>query len=116
LLTLHSCPHSIFLFTPYALMLLLLQSIVNNASLLQDWTPSFRTSEVRQTENMDSSDYESLHMETIAAAQYVNLLIAAQCDYFVGTLASNWDRVINELRLTNGRLRFPYMSLKNDEW
>eukprot|EP00850_Spirogloea_muscicola_P016746 SM000138S00053 [mRNA] locus=s138:265309:267479:- [translate_table: standard] len=34
---------------------------------------------------------------------FANLLIASKCDYFVGVLGSNWNRLINDLRLTNGR-------------
>ncbi|CAI5474524.1 unnamed protein product [Closterium sp. Yama58-4] len=38
------------------------------------------------------------------AVSFASVLIAAQCDYFVGSLGSNWSRLMNELRSTNGRL------------
>eukprot|EP00850_Spirogloea_muscicola_P020327 SM000212S06920 [mRNA] locus=s212:186294:189231:- [translate_table: standard] len=42
---------------------------------------------------------------------FVNLLVQSQADYFVGTLGSNWDRLVDELRKTNGRLRSGFIAL-----
>eukprot|EP00850_Spirogloea_muscicola_P002021 SM000007S20981 [mRNA] locus=s7:1351746:1354605:+ [translate_table: standard] len=42
---------------------------------------------------------------------FVNLLVQSQADYFVGTLGSNWDRLVDELRKTNGRLRAGFIAL-----
>eukprot|EP00271_Cylindrocystis_brebissonii_P005587 TRINITY_DN17707_c0_g1_i1.p1 TRINITY_DN17707_c0_g1~~TRINITY_DN17707_c0_g1_i1.p1 ORF type:complete len:557 (+),score=81.92 TRINITY_DN17707_c0_g1_i1:371-2041(+) len=47
---------------------------------------------------------------------FINLEIAAQCDYFIGTLGSNWDRLINALRKTNGRLNRGYLSFNTGMW
>ena len=54
--------------------------------------------------------------QTLLDASFANLLISAECDYFVGTLGSNWNRLINELRLTNGRFKAGYISLNYGEW
>lgn len=49
-------------------------------------------------------------LETLVGISFVNLIISSQCDYFVGPLGSNWNRIINELRLTNGRLKAGYLT------
>eukprot|EP00271_Cylindrocystis_brebissonii_P018007 TRINITY_DN4922_c0_g2_i3.p1 TRINITY_DN4922_c0_g2~~TRINITY_DN4922_c0_g2_i3.p1 ORF type:complete len:628 (-),score=73.73 TRINITY_DN4922_c0_g2_i3:35-1918(-) len=47
---------------------------------------------------------------------FVDLMIASECDYFIGALGSNWARVLNELRLTSGKLRAGFFAVNNDEW
>ncbi len=42
---------------------------------------------------------------------FVNLLVQQECDFFIGTLGSSWDRLINGLRKTNGKLNSGYVSL-----
>lgn len=42
---------------------------------------------------------------------FVNLYLAADADYFVGVLGSNWNRLIDELRKTNGKLKAGYIAL-----
>jgi len=40
-------------------------------------------------------DYEAaIGLETHVGRSFANLMIAAQCDMFVGVLASNWNRLI----------------------
>jgi hypothetical protein len=46
---------------------------------------------------------------------FANLLIASRADYFVGVLGSNWNRLIDELRKTNGRLKAGYIALNYDQ-
>lgn len=42
---------------------------------------------------------------------FVNLMLSAEADYFVGALGSNWNRLIDELRKTlMGRLRAGHIS------
>ena len=55
-------------------------------------------------------------MEQEVSSSFANLIIASQCDFFVGVLGSNWNRLINELRLTGGKKRASYMALNNGEW
>ncbi|GBG67894.1 hypothetical protein CBR_g1013 [Chara braunii] len=45
-----------------------------------------------------------------------NLVIASEADYFVGALASNWCRLIDELRKTNGRFSRRYVGINYDQW
>eukprot|EP01063_Lacrimia_lanifica_P017553 TRINITY_DN2460_c0_g2_i1.p1 TRINITY_DN2460_c0_g2~~TRINITY_DN2460_c0_g2_i1.p1 ORF type:complete len:554 (+),score=143.54 TRINITY_DN2460_c0_g2_i1:88-1749(+) len=50
----------------------------------------------------------------LAEISFVNLLISEQlCTHWVGTDQSNWNRMINELRLTNGKLYNPYHRLNS---
>ncbi|CAI5466398.1 unnamed protein product [Closterium sp. Yama58-4] len=50
------------------------------------------------------------------AVSFASVLIAAQCDYFVGSLGSNWSRLMNELRSTNGRLGAGFIADNVEEW
>ena len=40
--------------------------------------------------------------ETEFLYSFANLLVSVQADYFVGTLSSNWCRLVNELQRTRG--------------
>ncbi|GJP29117.1 hypothetical protein CLOM_g11305 [Closterium sp. NIES-68] len=94
-----------------------MQTVVDEAvSRFQDWIFLF-TKVQRQTGNKFFYSYEqSAGPGAVTAASFVNLLVASQCDFFIGALASNWNRLINELRLTNGRYRSGYLALNHAEW
>lgn len=98
-------------------LLALLQPVLEELTEYPDWEFLY-THEARQgKEGQKSFEYEKdIGMEAASGSNYVNVIIGSQCDVFIGTLASNWDRVINELRLTNGRLHALYLTLNNDEW
>ena len=49
-------------------------------------------------------------------ASFTNLFIGADCDYFIGTLASNWDRMIDEFRKTSIDPERKYIPLNNGQW
>ena len=38
----------------------------------------------------------------------LNLEFAIKCDAYIGTLASNWCRLVDELRATVGKIFLPY--------
>eukprot|EP00850_Spirogloea_muscicola_P001267 SM000004S15137 [mRNA] locus=s4:1424409:1426561:- [translate_table: standard] len=66
--------------------------------------------------NVSMMEYETMGGLALMTGQaFANLLIASECDYFVGVLGSNWNRLINELRLTNGRQLNGYIALNNRE-
>ncbi|CAI5461172.1 unnamed protein product [Closterium sp. Yama58-4] len=100
----------------YAWLSTEMQSVVDQSSRFTDWT--FFYSEVpRQGAGTRMSDYtEKFGLARTVGISFANLLIASECDDFVGVLASNWNRMINELKNTNGRLYSGYASLNNDEW
>lgn len=92
------------------------QTVIDDAGRYKDWTFLY-TKIKRQVGSTAFNTYEKdAGLEQITGSSFVNLLIASQCDYFVGTLGSNWNRLINELRLTSGRLQASYMTLNNNEW
>ncbi|CAI5984701.1 unnamed protein product [Closterium sp. NIES-65] len=57
----------------------------------------------------------SLHRMWISTdtqeSSLVNLMLAAECDYSVTTLDSNWNRVIHSMRITGGRANSPAPSV-----
>ncbi|CAI5934699.1 unnamed protein product [Closterium sp. NIES-64] len=61
----------------------------------------------------DTRAYEFMQDVAVSLA---SVLIAAECDYFVGSLESNWSRLINELRSTNGRLYAGFIALNIGLW
>lgn len=48
-------------------------------------------------------------------ASLINLLISQQCNGFLFTLKSNWERIANMLRVTSGRLHHPFIALNQGE-
>lgn len=51
----------------------------------------------------------------ITDQSFVNLVIAAECEYFVGVAGSNWNRLIDELRRTSGKRRNALIALNMGE-
>ncbi|CAI5960629.1 unnamed protein product [Closterium sp. NIES-64] len=93
------------------------QSVVEEAKEQhRDWTFLF-TQNPRQEGTMTMHEYEAaVGADVLVGLSFVNLIIASQCDYFVGTLGSNWNRLIDELRCTNGRLFSGYLALNHGQW
>ncbi|GJP48904.1 hypothetical protein CLOM_g13609 [Closterium sp. NIES-68] len=93
-----------------------MQSVVRRSSRFGNW--NFFYSKLPRQEGKETMSNYLWHtgMARVVGASFANLLLSSECDYFVGVLASNWNRLINELRLTNGRLFASYISLNNDEW
>ncbi|CAI5494304.1 unnamed protein product [Closterium sp. Naga37s-1] len=74
----------------------------------------FYSSNARQQEAVGGlREYEWAQSVAVSLA---SVLIAAQCDYFVGSLGSNWSRLMNELRSTNGRLGAGFIADNVEEW
>ena len=88
--------------------------VVEESKEYRDWR-FYYTKNKRQFGNTPMIVYESMNMKEIVEISLANLLIAAQCDYFIGSLGSNWNRLINELRLTNGRMKAGYLGLNMAE-
>ena len=93
------------------------QTVINEAKEhYKEWR-FFYTDNVRQVGGTMMAIYEkSVGKQVLVEKSLANLLTSAECDYFVGTLGSNWNRLINELRLTNGRLRAGYVTLNMGEY
>ena len=92
------------------------QDVINAAKNFKDWTFLF-LSLPRQKVPASMAAYTcQAGKGVLVGGSFVNLLISSECDYFVGTLGSNWNRLINELRSTNGRLYAGYLALNNAEF
>lgn len=93
------------------------QSVIDQTELFPDWT--FLYTRLKRQSAQDESSFEYMKeagLEVEIGSSFANLMIASEADYFVGVLGSNWNRLLNELRLTNGRLRTKYFALNFDEW
>ncbi|CAI7883953.1 unnamed protein product [Closterium sp. NIES-54] len=89
------------------------QANVDRAADQPSWT-FFYSSNARQQDAAGSlRQYER---DQSVAVSFASVLIAAQCDYFVGSLGSNWSRLMNELRSTNGRLLAGFVAVNFGEW
>ncbi|GBG64901.1 hypothetical protein CBR_g48367 [Chara braunii] len=62
-------------------------------------------------------DSETAHADfEVVETSFANLLISSEADYFIGVLGSNWARMVNEMRMTNGRLSRKYITVNYGEW
>lgn len=98
------------------LLCLLCQPVINELKEYPDWRVLY-TENPRVTTSKSMAEFErEVGPQSLLETSLVNLMISAQCDYFVGTLKSHWSRLINELRLTNGRVNAGYIALRFGEW
>ncbi|CAI7895728.1 unnamed protein product [Closterium sp. NIES-53] len=79
-----------------------MESVMAAAETFPDWTflyaSSNRATDVEQMKQQQFSGQQPI------AEIFANLLITSESDYFIGSLGSNWNRVIDELRSTGGKL------------
>ncbi|GAQ86545.1 hypothetical protein KFL_002950170 [Klebsormidium nitens] len=72
-----------------------------------------------KAERIHSNEKDPWNTHTPAKAgsdlAFVNLFLAADADYFVGVLGSNWNRLIDELRKTNGKRKAGYIALNYEQ-
>ncbi|GJP34996.1 hypothetical protein CLOM_g19466 [Closterium sp. NIES-68] len=93
-----------------------MQAVIDEAALFPGWEfHHTRNPRVRKGATAMTHFESALGHELAAAVSFANLLVAAQADYYVGALGSNWNRLINELRVTGGRLKAGYLSVNYDE-
>ena len=92
-----------------------LQAVIDGTRDYTGWS-FYYSNTPRQSGDLAMYDYKMrVGPETVVGDSFSNLLIASQCDYFVGVLGSNWNRLINEFRSTCGRLHAGYVALNLDE-
>lgn len=89
--------------------------VVVEAVEQEPWWRVYYTKEKRMREGDEEpwNTHEANREELDLAV--ANVLMAAEADYFVGTLGSNYDRLIDELRRTGGRLKAGYIALNYDQ-
>ncbi|CAI5997212.1 unnamed protein product [Closterium sp. NIES-64] len=98
-----------------AATLTIARAVINEAAtpLYAGWTFLYAANGRLPEGALDPHAYDALQSP---AASLASLLIAAQCDVFIGSLGSNWSRLINELRATNGRLYNGFVAMNLGEW
>ncbi|CAI7730002.1 unnamed protein product [Closterium sp. NIES-53] len=89
------------------------QSVIEETSGFPDWTFHYTTS--GRVTSATQMQEEHVKDKQRTGEIFANLIITTQADYFVGALASNWNRLIDELRSTNGRLYSGHVAL-NEAW
>lgn len=92
------------------------QSVVDAVGKYPGWQ-FFFTNNTRQQLGTRVYEYEKQGgPESIVGASFANLLISAQCDSFISMLNSNWNKLIHELRSTNGRAHALELTLNYGIW
>lgn len=113
--TFYNCtiPYNSTTLSPF---LFLFQGVIDDSKKFPNWTFLY-TNNTRQKDLTTSmQDYTLQVGETeLTVLSFANLIISSECDYFIGALGSNWNRLINELRLTNGRLKAGVLAVNVDE-
>eukprot|EP00850_Spirogloea_muscicola_P016738 SM000138S00045 [mRNA] locus=s138:276673:278849:+ [translate_table: standard] len=92
------------------------QQVIDDSQRFGKWRFLYTEVQRQSSFNVSMVEYEETGgLEIMTGQAFANLLIASECDYFVGVLRSNWNRLINELRITNGRQLNGYIALNNQE-
>eukprot|EP00271_Cylindrocystis_brebissonii_P002469 TRINITY_DN1309_c0_g2_i1.p1 TRINITY_DN1309_c0_g2~~TRINITY_DN1309_c0_g2_i1.p1 ORF type:complete len:569 (-),score=66.66 TRINITY_DN1309_c0_g2_i1:185-1891(-) len=93
-----------------------MKTVVERSKLYSNWTFFYGEARRQGQAAEEMSKYEEeFGLEQLVMFSFVNLRIASECDYFVGGLASNWPRLLNELRLTGGKLGAGFMTVNFGE-
>ncbi|GJP55439.1 hypothetical protein CLOM_g14385 [Closterium sp. NIES-68] len=93
-----------------------MQSVIDQSAQFKDWTFFYSQNE-RQEGATRLIDYErKCGLAQLVGVSFANLLISSDCDYYVGVLGSNWNRLINEMRATNGRVFAGYVTINLGEF
>ncbi|CAI5524407.1 unnamed protein product [Closterium sp. Naga37s-1] len=91
-----------------------LQLDIEHSKQFSDWN-FLHSDHPRQSAPQAVTEYEKqVGLQVSVGASLANLLVAAESDYFVGTLNSDWSRLIDALRSTNGRLFAGFVAV--EEW
>ena len=93
-----------------------LQSVINEAELYRDWNILHTTNKRQEGSLAMVSCDKSVGKQPLTDICLANLLISAECDFCVGTLGSNWNCLINDLRLANARFEAGFITLNFKEW
>lgn len=97
-------------------MVVVVQSVIEDSKEYAGWTFHY-TRIRRQYGEMRMREYErSLGREASSTNAFVNLLMAADADFFVGALGSTWCTVIDSLRSTGGKQMAGYLSVNKDRY
>ena len=84
---------------------------MQEASKLKKWKVYVGPSPRREPGSLFLQYERSNGLQAMADLSFANLVIASQCDYFVGDLDSKWSQIINALRETGGKLLQGYFAI-----
>ncbi|GJP50995.1 hypothetical protein CLOM_g10148 [Closterium sp. NIES-68] len=90
-----------------------MESVIQESTTYPDWKFLYSSNSRQPIDAKSNREYE---FSQSVAASFASAIIASQCDYFVGALGSNWSRLINELRATNGRLLNGFIAINMGDW
>eukprot|EP00455_Lapot_gusevi_P013804 TRINITY_DN16809_c0_g1_i5.p1 TRINITY_DN16809_c0_g1~~TRINITY_DN16809_c0_g1_i5.p1 ORF type:complete len:386 (-),score=52.82 TRINITY_DN16809_c0_g1_i5:22-1179(-) len=85
------------------------QHVIEQARTYKNWTFLYTHNLRLNVSPMESASV--LGWETEAMISFVNLYLALEGDYFIGTRKSNWCRLIDELRQTGNKMSNGYVNL-----
>ncbi|CAJ2628483.1 unnamed protein product [Trifolium pratense] len=94
-----------------------MQQVIDKTREYSHW--NFHYTKVRRQAraNMSMAEYEgSLGREISTNYPLVNFLMAADSDFFVGTLGSTWSFLIDGMRNTGGKVMSGYLSVNKDRF
>ncbi|CAI5486016.1 unnamed protein product [Closterium sp. Naga37s-1] len=89
------------------------QAVIDSLASYREWTFLYSSNTRQSSSSNNTREYDD---KQSVPASFASLLIASQADVFIGTLGSNWSRLMNELRSTNGRLFNTFIALNDGEW
>ncbi|CAI5492415.1 unnamed protein product [Closterium sp. Naga37s-1] len=90
-----------------------MESVIKESALYLDWKFLYSSNSRQPMDSRSGREYE---LKQSVTASFASVIIASQCDYFVGALGSNWSRLMNELRSTNGRLLSGFYTVNMGDW
>ncbi|EFJ32564.1 hypothetical protein SELMODRAFT_407539 [Selaginella moellendorffii] len=90
-----------------------MQNVVDESKEYKGW--NFYYSDVpRQVGTIRMAEYMALLGDKKAFdTAFVNLVMAADCDFFVGVLGSTWSYITDDLRMTSGKIKAGFLSVNS---
>ncbi|XP_024543615.1 uncharacterized protein LOC9661930 [Selaginella moellendorffii] len=90
-----------------------MQNVVDESKEYKGW--KFYYSDVpRQVGTIRMAEYMALLGDKQAFnTAFINLVMAAECDFFVGVLGLTWSYIIDDLRMTSGKLKAGFLSVNS---
>ncbi|XP_024520473.1 uncharacterized protein LOC9660544 [Selaginella moellendorffii] len=90
-----------------------MQNVVDESKEYKGW--KFYYSDVpRQVGTIRMAEYMALLGDKQGFdTAFINLVMAAECDFFVGVLGSTWSYIIDDLRMTSGKLKAGFLSVNS---
>eukprot|EP00271_Cylindrocystis_brebissonii_P019374 TRINITY_DN5865_c0_g2_i1.p1 TRINITY_DN5865_c0_g2~~TRINITY_DN5865_c0_g2_i1.p1 ORF type:complete len:692 (-),score=52.69 TRINITY_DN5865_c0_g2_i1:457-2532(-) len=89
------------------------KSVIEESNAYKNWNFYYARHDVRvENATMNHNTLERQKgLTRMTIEGFVSILVSSECDYFVGSLGSNWARLLNELRLTGGKLKAGFLTV-----